>query len=79
VDSRKGVSSGSARANLDAAAFMDGVVGSCQDMEPRAPPLTAMMICARNSAPVGVRDQYLLEARNATTQTISMIPFVLEF
>lgn len=58
-DNKKGVRSGSALANRDADALMSGVVGSLHEMEPFAPALMAMMVSTRNSAPVGVRDQYL--------------------
>src|SRR6266702_6021118 len=63
-DSRKGVSSGSALANADAAALMPAVVGSVQAIDPRAPALTATIICTRNSVYVGVRDQNLRVQRS---------------
>ena len=62
-DSKKGVRSGSALANRDADALMSGEVGSFHDTEPFAPALMATMVSTRNSAPVGVRDQYLSEHR----------------
>ena len=62
-DSKKGVRSGSVLANRDAEALMSGEVGSFHDTEPFAPALMATMVLTRNSAPVGVRDQYLLDHR----------------
>ena len=56
---------------------MDGVVGSLQDTDPRAPALTATMISTRNSAPVGVRDQYLWETTNAVVINIRFLRWTL--
>ena len=56
---------------------MDGGVGSLQDTDPRAPALTATMISTRNSAPVGVRDQYLWETTNAVVINIRFLRWTL--
>ena len=38
---------------------MSGVVESFHETEPFGPTLMAMIVSTKNSAPVGVRDQYL--------------------